>query len=312
MTDMKTFALASFDTSPAVIDVPTPVPGEGELLVRVQNASINGFDRAVASGGLKGMMEYRFPVSIGKDFAGEVVALGEGVDGFSVGDAVFGVVMTADLHIGSLSEFLAVPAGFGIAHRPENLDVTTAGALGLAGTTALAAVDATARDGETVLIDGATGGVGSLAIQLAAKRGARVIATVKSASDGEWVRSLGASDVVIYVEDLSGQVRAIAPNGVDGIIHLAGDPAPLVELLADGGRFASAIGFDPSQDPAFHGVATPIMATPTSETLDRLAAEVASGNLSVPIQKTYSLNDASVALDDFGKGTRGKLAVTLA
>src|SRR3954449_12096822 len=119
---MKVFALREFDQAPEVTEVDLPVPGAGEVRVRVRAASLNGFDLSVANGHLKGMMEHQFPVVLGKDFAGEVDALGEGVEGYAVGDRVFGVVMKATLGDGSFGEYVTVPAAFGLAKLPEGID----------------------------------------------------------------------------------------------------------------------------------------------------------------------------------------------
>jgi NADPH2:quinone reductase len=98
---MKVFALQGFDQAPEVTEVDLPAPGSGEVRVRVRAASLNGFDLSVASGYLKGMMEHRFPVVLGKDFAGDVDAVGPEVEGYQVGDRVFGVVMKDTLGDGS-------------------------------------------------------------------------------------------------------------------------------------------------------------------------------------------------------------------
>src|SRR5438067_598649 len=144
--------LDSVPAGPAVSEVEKPRPEAGELLVRVAAASVNGFDAATAAGYLQGMMEHRFPLVPGKDFAGTVEALGEGAEGFAVGDAVFGVVMKLFLGTGSLAEYVTVPAAYGVAHIPPALSVREAGALGLAGTAALDALNAVDRDkGDTVL-----------------------------------------------------------------------------------------------------------------------------------------------------------------
>src|SRR5687767_4496450 len=90
---MQAIAIDDFGAAPTLHDLPTPAPGEGELLIRVEASSINGFDRMVASGRLKGMMEHRFPVILGKDFAGTVERIGRSIDDIEAGDAVFGVVM---------------------------------------------------------------------------------------------------------------------------------------------------------------------------------------------------------------------------
>lgn len=141
---MRAIATIAFGAAPALLDLPRPEPADGEVLVRVQTSSMNGFDGSVAAGHLQGMMEHRFPVVLGKDFAGIVESVGSGVSRFAVGDAVFGVVMKAALGDGAFGEYVTVPEGLGIAHRPVDLDVASAGVLGLAGTAAVQSVDAVA------------------------------------------------------------------------------------------------------------------------------------------------------------------------
>src|SRR5215217_1287340 len=177
---MRASVMPDFERQPTLADIPMPEAKPGELLVRVHAASINGIDLSIASGQLQGMLEYRFPVVLGKDFAGTVEAVGAGVTGFAAGDRVFGVVSDpSPLSSRSFAEYLAVPAGPNLTRVPEGVDFAAAGVLGLAGSAALQAVDAVApaEAGETVLISGATGGVGAYAVQLAAARGANVIAT---------------------------------------------------------------------------------------------------------------------------------------
>jgi len=305
---MRAIAIHDFGAAPTLTDLPEPKPGPGEVLVRVRASSLNGFDAAVAAGMLKGMMEHRFPVGLGKDFAGTVEAVGDGASRFAVGDTVFGVVMKPVLGDGAFGEYLAVGEQYAITRVPDGLDLATAGALGLAGTAALNAVDAVAlRAGETVLICGATGGVGAIAIQYAAAAGARVIATARPGKEADFVRELGAEHVVDHTGDLAAQVRAIAPDGVPAAVHLAGDGAQVAELLAPDGRLASTLGLGPDQHPA----ATAIMANPDPATLDRLAADAVAGRLRVPITRSYGLTDVPKALADFSAGTLGKLAVTL-
>jgi len=305
---MRAIAVNDYGAPPVLTDVTQPAPGPGEVLVRVRASSINGFDAAVAAGMLKGMMEHRFPVVLGKDFAGTVEALGEGASRFAVGDEVFGVVMKPYLGDGGLGEYLAVGEQFGIARVPKGLDLQVAGALGLAGTAARNAIDATSpTTGEPILISGATGGVGVLALQFAVAAGAEVIATARPGAEEEFVRGLRATHVVDYTGDLAAQVRAIAPAGVPAVVHLAGDGEQLAGLLAIGGRIISTLGFGPDQNAA----AVAVMASPDAATLDRLAADAASGALRVPITRTYPLEGGPQALADFATPHCGKLAVTI-
>ena len=276
--------------------------------MKVASTSVNGFDLAVAAGMLEGAMEHRFPVVLGKDFAGTVEAVGEGVTRLAAGDPVFGVVMKPYLGDGSFAEYVTVPEHYGIERLPDGLDPTTAGALGLVGSAALGAVDAAAlRIGETVLVSGATGGVGALVVQYAHRAGATVIATARPGREADLVRDLGASHVVDFTGDLTSQVRAIAPDGLAAVIHLAGDPASLVDLLAPGGRIASTVGYGSDRNPA----AVAVMANPDAATLSRLADDVLAGRLRVPVERTYQLSEVPTALGDFTAGTLGKLAVTI-
>jgi NADPH:quinone reductase-like Zn-dependent oxidoreductase len=227
----------------------------------------------------------------------------------SPGDRVFGVVTKPFLGDGGFGEYVSVPEEIGIAKLPEGVDVTAAGGVGLAGTAAVDALDAvTPQAGETVLISGATGGVGAIAIQYAAAAGARVIATARPGEEADFVRGLGAHEVLDHTDDLPAQVRRASPDGVDVIVHLAGDGSVLAGLLTEKGRIASTVGFGPDQHPA----ATFIMANPLPGTLDRLAGDLAAGRLTVPIECTYTLDEVPGAFADFAGGTRGKIAITIA
>ncbi|MEU5274803.1 NADP-dependent oxidoreductase [Streptomyces asoensis] len=281
--------------------------------MKVAASSVNGFDAATAAGYLQGAMEHRFPLVLGKDFAGTIEALGEGVEGFAVGAAVFGVVMKPFLGTGSLAEYVTVPAGYGVAAIPEGLEVRDAGALGLAGTAALDSVDAVAlKPGESVLISGATGGVGALAVQIAAARGAKVIATARPGKEADFMSALTDAEVhlVDFAADLEAQVRALAPGGVDAVLHLAGDGAQLAGLLRAGGRIASTLGFGPDAVEGRDVTAHSVMADANPQTLAVLAADAASGALRVPVTATCPLEQAPDAFAAFGAGALGKLAVT--
>jgi NADPH:quinone reductase-like Zn-dependent oxidoreductase len=309
---MRAVTLESVPSTPAVTDVDTPRPAAGELLVKVAAASLNGIDIATAAGYTQAFMEHRFPLVLGQDFAGVVEALGEGAEGFAVGDAVFGVVMKPFLGAGSLAQYVTVPAGHGVARIPAGVTTGDAGALGVAGATALVSLDAMAlAEGETVLISGASGGVGALAVQLAAARGAKVIATARPGAQTDFVTGLTGAEihVVDFTGDVTGQVRAIAPDGVEAVLHLAGDGAALAPLLRPGGQLASATGLT-QDDVKGHDVAVhTIMGNPDAQILTSLAEQVASGALRVPVTATYPLEQATQAFAAFA-GTPGKIAVS--
>jgi NADPH:quinone reductase-like Zn-dependent oxidoreductase len=284
------------------------------VLVRVHASSVNGIDLSTAAGHLREMLPYVFPAIIGKDFAGTVAAVGEGVSELSTDDRVFGTVyQPSPLSSRAFAEYVAIPATPNLARIPEGVSFAQAGVLGLAGAAALDGVDAVAPvAGETVLVSGATGGVGSYAIQLAAARGATVIATARPGAGMDFVRSLGASYAVDFTGDVAAQVRAINPNGVDAILHYAGDGAVIGDLLVPGGRIASALIMSPDQLLLPDRQVFPIFANPDAATLDRLAAEVASGRLRTSIQRTYTLDQIGDAFAAFSGETLGKLAIAIA
>ena len=259
---MRAIAVQELGTRPTLIDLPQRDPGPGEIVVEVHGSSVNGFDIAVLSGWVRQYMEYRFPVVPGKDFAGTVVAVGPGESPWAVGDAVFGVLMTP--YVGSdggFADAVTVGEASGIAAVPQGLDLAVAGALGLAGTAAANSLDAlNLKAGQTLLVAGATGGVGTIAVQYAARTGVRVIATARPGEEAELVRDLGAEVTVDYTRDVAAQVRTAAPEGVDAVLHLADEPLRLAGLLAPGGCLASTLMFGPDQHPA----AVSVIANPTT------------------------------------------------
>jgi NADPH:quinone reductase-like Zn-dependent oxidoreductase len=310
---MRAITLAQVPGTPAVTEADTPRPETGELLVRVAASSVNGFDLGTAAGYLQGMMEHRFPLIPGKDFAGTVEATGEGTEGFAVGDTVFGVVTKPFLGTGSLAQYVAVPTAIGVARLPDGVSMRDAGALGLAGSAAVSSLTALGPvEGKTVLISGATGGVGAFAVQLAAARGARVIATAKPGTDADFVTALTDAKVLLidYTQDITGQVRAIAPEGVDAVLHLAGDLAELTTLARDGGAVASTLAAP--EAPEGRGLRTAmVMSDPTPDKLAMLAGQVAAGQLTVPVTATYDLDQVPDAFAAFAAGTLGKIALTI-
>ena len=309
---MKVFALQGFDQSPEVTEVDLPTPGSGEVRVRVRAASLNGFDLSVANSYLKGMMEHRFPVVLGKDFAGEVDAVGPDVEGYQVGDRVFGVVMKDTLGDGSFGEYVTVSVAFGIAKLPEGIDFTEAAALGLAGAAAVDAFDAAnVTANQTVLVVGATGGVGQQVLQLAVRAGATVIATAHSQEEIELVTQLGAAHTVDYRGDIVEQVRSLYADGVDVVLHFAGDPAPLVAVVKSGGTLVSTMLRSADDVPAENVKVVSIYASPSAVTLDRVARHQAEQHTTVTVQRVYDLEQTGQAIKHFAAGTLGKLVISI-
>ena len=203
------------------------------------------------------MMPHEYPVVLGRDAAGVVEAVGAGVDHVAVGDEVIGHVLLAPpIQAGTLAEYALLPAA-AVAAKPAGLDFVTAAALPLAGAAAVAAVDAIdPRPGQTVLVNGASGGVGSYAIQLLAARGVTVVAT-GTAEDADRLTGLGAATVIDYTAGpVAEQVRAAYPDGVDALIDLAAytPDAPPLDAVRKGGRVAASTGAADEQTLAAAGL----------------------------------------------------------
>jgi NADPH:quinone reductase-like Zn-dependent oxidoreductase len=311
---MKALALSSFEGPPSVIDVAAPKAGAGEVVVLVRAASVNAYDTFLAAGAMKDYLPYEFPAVIGMDVAGVVETVGEGVEGLAPGTRVFGTMGSKPaVHDGTFGEVVAAQAA-ALAPTPDGVDDAQAGTLGVAGTTALSAVNALEpADGHRMLIVGATGGVGSFAIQLAAARGAHVIASIRP-GDEEFVNDLGAAETVDYTADLAASVRERYPDGVDGVMDLVNrDPAAfasLVELARSGGRATSSVGAA-GESTEIGGVAVS-NSNGNPALLGTLAEMVAEGKLRAPIRRTYPLADAATALQDFtNEHTVGKLVIVV-
>ena len=314
---MKAFGLADKGAPAAVIEVPTPEPGPGEVRVKVRASSVNGFDVFVAKGMARGMMEHRYPVVIGKDHAGGIDALGEGVTGFAVGDEVTGIVPTEPhLWRGAYAEFVTVPLDGFIVHKPGNLDFERAACLGLAALTAFHCVETVeASEGDVELVVGATGGVGSYAVQLATARGAKVVASALP-QDEAWIRGLGADEIVDYSGDVVAAMQGRYPEGVDGLIvaaHVGDGFGALTDLVKNGGRIASTVGGADVEALVQRGVvATNVIGHADPETFARVVQMAVEGMLSVPITRSFTFDELPQALRLVGEeSSRGKFAIKI-
>jgi NADPH:quinone reductase-like Zn-dependent oxidoreductase len=308
---MRAFIVPEFGDPGSVGDRPTPTAETGQLLVRVHAAGVNAMDPVFRGGSYKDYMEHRLPLTPGIDYAGTVEAVGPDVDGFAVGDEVFGEVGKAYAGEGSFAEYVTVAAPLA-AKRPAGVSAEQAAALPRAGGTALAAIDALETSpGDTIAIIGAGGGVGSFVTQLAADRGLRVIA-VTHAGAADYVRGLGAADVVDRSNDeLADALRALAPDGLDGLVDLFHDAAalaPLASLVRPGGRVVSPIAMGIDQALADSPVSGHMVGA-AADRVSELADLAAAGRLTVPVE-VLPLEQAADALDRLAsKQVRGKLVL---
>jgi NADPH:quinone reductase-like Zn-dependent oxidoreductase len=314
---MKAFAIDELGGPGSIHELPVPEPAVGQVRVRVAAAGVNPFDNAVLHGYLKDHMEHHFPLVPGMDAAGTVDVVRDGVDALAVGDRVFGSVGKPFLGEGTLAEFVAMSAGT-VDRTPDALDDAVAAAIPTAGVTALQiADDLELQAGHVVVALGATGGVGSYFVQLAAVRGARVVA-VCSAANADYARELGAADAIDYAAgDVAEAVRAKYPDGIDAVAGMHGDPEALgrlAEQVRSGGRVASAVGGVDVEALAGQGIqGANVMGRATTASLDQLATMLAAKQIVAPPLTTFALADAAKAFESVGSGhTRGKIVVTSA
>ncbi len=288
-----------------VEEVDRPVPGDGQVLVQVKAADINISEAVIRTGAVAQLFPSTFPSGQGSDLAGVIEEVGAGVGGLSPGDEVIGF---SDKRA-SQAELVLVEAG-DLTRKPEKVSWEAAGGLYVAGTTAWGAVHAVQpKEGETVVISAAAGGVGSLAIQLARRTGATVIG-LASESNHEWLKSHGVIPVA-YGDGVADRIRAAAPSDVDAFIDTHGDG--YVELALALGVAAERI--DTIADYAAaqkHGVKTDggAEAGPGATVLAELAGQIADGHLEVPIANVYPLAQVREAYAELERRhTRGKIVL---
>ena len=288
-----------------VDEVERPVPGDGQVLVRVKAAGINISEAAIRTGAVAQIFPSTFPSGQGSDLAGVIEEVGAGVRGVSPGDEVIGFSNKR----ASQAELVLVEAG-DLTSKPEKVSWEVAGGLSVAGVTARGAVNAVQpKEGETVVISGAAGGVGSLAVQLARRTGATVIG-LASEGNHQWLKSHGVIPVA-YGDGVADRIREVAPGGVDAFIDTHGNG--YVEL-------ALALGVGPGRidtiadyaAAAKYGVQTAggAEAGPGAQVLAELARLIADGQLEVPIANVYPLAQVREAYTELEhRHTHGKIVL---
>ncbi|MFF8804319.1 alcohol dehydrogenase catalytic domain-containing protein [Streptomyces omiyaensis] len=310
---MRALVLDSFG-GPEVLriaDVPVPAAGPGQVRVRVEAATVHPVDLATRAGALAGagLMSGGGRTGLGWDAAGVVEETGPGVTHVRPGDRVIGMNDRLDVSLGTQAEHVVLDA-HAVVPAPAGLAPAAAATLPLAGLTALQALDALALPGgETLLVTGAAGAVGGYAVQLAAARGLRVVATARAA-DEELVRELGAALFVPAGPDRLGTaVRALVPGGAAGALDAAVLGAAALDAVRTGGAFAALVAGGAPYPLRGIGV-TPVWVRADRAGLARLAALAEEGTLTPRVADTLPLARAAEAHHRLSRGgLRGRLVL---
>lgn len=283
------------------VDVDEPHAGEGKVRVAVKAAGMNPFDYKVRRGGY--IPSHTLPAGQGAEFAGVIDELGDGVDGFAVGDQVLGFIGT-----GAQASHVVVPAK-NVTLKPAELDWSTAAAIGLVANTAKRAVDSLdLGPGDTVLVTAAAGGVGIPTVQFARAAGATVVGTA-SESNHDFLRELGVTPVA-YGEGEVERLRAAAPQGFTAVLDNKGGDTLLtaLELGVPAERVNTIADRALAEE---HGFTTVGGSGKTAEELAEFARQVATGELVIPVRQTYPFSEVADAYRDLETGHgRGKLVLT--
>lgn len=286
-----------------------PVVGAGSVLVEVHAAGVNPADWKMREGYFQQMAPLTFPATLGGDFSGVVVEVGEGVSSFKPGDEVYGQAIAVGGGSGSFAEFAAAPAA-STAQKPRTVDHTQAAALPLTGVSALQALTEHIKlsAGRKILVHGGAGGIGTMAIQLAKHLGAHVVTTA-TADEEQYVKELGADEVIDYQQ----QRFEDAVRNCDAVFDTVGGETYTrsFSALKRGGIIVSMVE-QPSEElmEKFGVTAIGQFTRVTSEHLAKLAALVDQGVLKVRVDKVFPLEQAGEALASLQAGrVKGKVVL---
>ena len=284
-----------------VLEVGEPHAGPGQVRIAVRTAGVNPAEWKIRAGYFQEFMPVEFPAGVGFEAAGIVDEVGEGVAGIAVGDAVFGGGN------GTVAEFAVLNYW---ARKPDDMPFEVAGGLSVVAETAMRSLDYVgAKSGESVLICGAAGGVGSTAVQIARARGITVIGTA-SAAKHHYLAELGATPTS-YEPGLTDRVKALAPQGIDAALDLAGAGIipELIEITGDASRVISIVDFTaPEQGAQF----SPTPQKHPERALAEAARLYSEGTLKLRIEKTFPMAQIAEAQALSAEGhVTGKLVITV-
>lgn len=299
---MKAVAVNQFKATPEIMDLPRPALKPGTVLVRVAAAGINPFDWKLIDGILDGKMPHNFPLVMGVDGAGTIEEVGEGVTRFHKGDHIYGQFIHAPIGEGSYAEYAVVPEKAAISIAPESISLVEAAAVPTSGMTAQQILEKLGlKHEQTLLLVGATGGVGSFIVQLAAMQGIYVIATVSDDEGAARMTKLGARETVNYKRlSVTKEITGRYPDGVDGLIDVASNTEgfkAMVALVRKGGTALTTMFVADQQTlkaQDINGGNFETQGNPAS--LDALTDAINSGQLYVPVEKVITLEEVPAAI----------------
>jgi len=309
MLNMKAAVFTAYAGLVEIADVPTPTLAPDSVLIEVHAASLNPIDNIVRAGYLKDMIPLTFPHVMGYDVSGIITAIGADVTGFKMGDAVFARAHQEDA--GALAEVVRVKVS-ALALKPTNISYTEAASIPLAGLTAWQALvdKAVLKDRQQVLIHAGSGGVGTLAIQIAKDLGAFVATTV-SARNADLVTSLGADLVIDYKEQDFTDIIV----DYDVVFDMSGGAVmqDSFKVLKKGGHLVSIKGQDTDELAKKYGVSFDwFFMEPNGAQLTKLAEMVTKGTLKPVIDSTFAFADAAKAYDKLAEGHAvGKIVIDM-
>ena len=316
-TTMRAAAIDSFG-GPDVLSIhtmPVPEPGAQDVLIALDAAGVGVWDAHLRSGTYAEGGE-RFPLVLGIDGAGRVAAVGARVKRFAVGDFVYSYSYRNPKG-GFFAEYVAVTEGR-VAPVPAGLDEIRAGGAPAIGLTGLQGVDDTLeiRKGESVIVHGASGNVGMMALQFAKRRGARVLATASGTDGVEFVRRLGADEAIDGKRgDVVAAAKRFAPDGIDAVVAFVGgkELTRCLDTLRKGGRVAYPNGVEPEPRKR-RGIRIKSYDAETGRReLERLNRAIEESHAEIPIAEVFSLEDARKAVERVERGhVLGRLVLRLA
>jgi NADPH:quinone reductase-like Zn-dependent oxidoreductase len=297
-------------------EVEKPRPNEAEILVKIIASGLNPVDWKIREGLFAQSIPHRFPVIPGWEMAGVIEETGFGARRFGPGDEVYGCCRRPVICEGTYAEYISIPESY-VSLKPYTLSFEEAAAFPLCGLTAYQCLYDTLRTGagETILILGASGGVGTFAVQLAKIANARVIA-IASGSNLDYVKQLGADHVFAYdAADYPGVLEPFALEGIPSIFDCVGKRAlsELYDFIRPGSRVVSIVNRHPEPALAekkidYHYV----FVEPNSRELDRLSELADDSQVRVHVSRRFSLDEAALAQDEMAGGhTRGKLVIDI-